>query len=158
GSGGQALAVAVRRSAIDQVQAAFKVATIDLKLITVDVLATAQVLTADVPEVAKGTLAEARTPVMLGLDIGHATTDLVAFSAKGPIAARMLRRGGGHVSRALLQRYQLSDADAAAAKRANAFLPHRGQGDLSADQMESATIVARALEPVVREIEHTRMW
>ncbi|MDC0673959.1 pilus assembly protein PilM [Nannocystis radixulma] len=158
GGGGQALAVAVRRSAIDQVQAAFKAATIDLKLITVDVLATAQVLTADLPEPAKGSPADARTPVVLGLDIGHATTDLVAFGAKGPVAARMLRRGGVHVTRALQQRYQLSDADAEAAKRANAFLPHRGQGDLSAEQLESATLVARALEPVVREIEHTRMW
>ncbi|MFZ6183487.1 pilus assembly protein PilM [Nannocystis pusilla] len=158
GGGGQALAVAVRRSAVDQVQAAFKAATIDVKLITVDVLATAQVLTADLPEPAKGAPSEARTPVVLGLDIGHATTDLVAFGAKGPLAARMLRRGGVHVTRALQQRYQLSDAEAETAKRDNAFLPHRGQGDLSAEQLESATIVARALEPVVREIEHTRMW
>jgi type IV pilus assembly protein PilM len=158
GGGGQALAVAVRRHAIDQVQAAFKAAQIDVKLITVDVLATAQVLTADLPEAAKGAAPDARTPVVLGLDIGHASTDLVAFGAKGPIAARMLRRGGVHVTRALQQRYQLGDSDAEAAKRSNAFLPHRGQGQLTPEQLESATVVARALEPVVREIEHTRMW
>lgn len=158
GGAGQALTVAVRRAAIDQIQAAFKVATIDLKLITVDVLATAQVLAADVPEPAKGAAADARTPIVLGLDIGHQTTDLVAIGPKGPVAARMLRRGGVHVTRALQQRYQLDDADAEAAKRQNAFLPHRGQGALSAEQLESATIVARALEPVLREIEHTRIW
>lgn len=158
GAGGQALAVAVRRSAIDQIQAAFRAATIDLKLITVDVLATAQVLAVDLPEAPKGAAAEARTPVVLGLDIGHLTTDLVAFGPKGPIAARMLRRGGVHVTRALQQRYQLADADAEAAKRSNAFLPHRGQGALTAEQLESATVVARAIEPVLREIEHTRMW
>ncbi|HEY8375747.1 MAG TPA: pilus assembly protein PilM [Nannocystis sp.] len=155
-AGGQALTVAVRRSAIEQIQAAFKVAAIDIKLITVDVLATAQVLAADLPEPPKG--AEGRTPVVLALDIGHLTTDLVAFGPKGPIAARMLRRGGVHVTRALQQRYRLADGEAEAAKKENAFLPHRGQGQLTPEQLESATTVARAIEPMLREIEHTRMW
>jgi hypothetical protein len=116
------------------------------------------VLAAGLPEPPKGAPADARTPVVLGLDIGHTSTDLIAIGPKGPVAARALRRGGLHITRALQQRYQLADADAEAAKRANAFLPHRGQGDLSPEQLESATLVARAIEPVLREIEHTRMW
>lgn len=157
-SGGQALVVAVRRPVIDQVRAAFKVATIDVKLITVDVLATAQVMSADVPEPPKVEGAEQRTPVILALDIGHATTDLVAFGSKGPIAARMIRRGGVHVTRALQQRYKMDDAAAEAAKRQNAFLPHKGLGNLTPEQLDSATLVARAIEPLLREVEHTRMW
>ena len=157
GQTGQALMVAVRRSAVDQVRDAFKAASIDLKLITVDVLATAQVLDAPVPDPAKDDPA-ARTPVILGLDIGHATTDLVAFGAKGPIAARMLRRGGVHVTRALQQRYRLEEAGAESVKKKNAFLPHRGAGDLTPEQAESAAVVARAIEPILREVEHTRLW
>jgi type IV pilus assembly protein PilM len=158
GAGGQALMVAVRRAAVDQVRAAFKVASIDVKLVTVDVLATAQVMSAEIPDAPKTEGAEARTPVVLALDIGHATTDLVAFGTKGPLAARMLRRGGVHVTRALQQRYQLDDAAAEQAKRNNAFLPHKGLGGLTPEQLDSATVVARAVEPIVKEIEHTRMW
>lgn len=156
-AGGQALMVAVRRSAVDQVRAAFKVASIDVKLITVDVLATAQVMSAEVPDGPKGE-ENPRTPVILALDIGHATTDLVAFGAKGPLAARMLRRGGVHVTRALQQRYHLDDAAAEHAKRTNAFLPHKGLGGLTPEQLDSATVVAKAIEPILREVEHTRLW
>src|SRR5262245_27902556 len=143
-SGGQALMVAVKRPAIDQVRAAFKVVSIDVKLITVDVMATAQVLDAVAPEPPKGD-GEARTPVIFGLDIGHATTDLVAFGAKGPVAARMLRHGGVQVTRALQKHYKLDDAAAEAAKKANAFLPHRGLGTLSPEQVDAGNVVARAV-------------
>lgn len=157
-SGGQALMVAVRRSAVDQVRAAFKVASIDVKLVTVDVLAAAQVMGADIPDAPKTDGGDARTPVALALDIGHATTDLVAFGAKGPLAARMLRRGSVHVTKAVQQRYRLDDAAAEAAKRTNAFLPHRGVGTLTPEQLDAATVIARAVEPILKEIEHTRMW
>ena len=59
--------------------------------------------------------ADNRVPAVLLLDIGTQTTDLVAYGAKGPIAARVLRRGGAHVTRALQEHYRL---DAAAAERA----------------------------------------
>jgi type IV pilus assembly protein PilM len=158
GNTGQALVVAVRRSIVDQVRAAFKVAAIDVKLITVDVLATAQVMSPDVPEPPKTEGADTRAPVVLALDIGHATTDLVAFGTKGPVAARMIRRGGVHVTRALQQRWRMDDAGAEQAKRQNAFLPHKGLGNMTPEQLESATLVARSIEPLLREIEHTRMW
>ena len=157
GATGQALMVAVRRDLLDRVSAAFKVATIDLKLITVDAIATAQVLDQVVPELPK-TEAEGRTPVALLLDIGHFTTDLVAIGAKGPVAARVLRRGGGHVTRALAEHYRLDYAAAEKAKRESGFLPHRGLGEMSAAQLESGSLIARAIEPIVREVEHTRLW
>lgn len=157
GATGQALMVAVRRDLLDRVTAAFKVATIDLKLITVDAIATAQVLDQVVPELPKAE-AEGRTPVALLLDIGHFTTDLVAIGAKGPVAARVLRRGGGHVTRALAEHYRLDHAAAEKAKRESGFLPHRGLGEMSAAQLESGSLIARAIEPIVREVEHTRLW
>ncbi|MBL9106028.1 MAG: pilus assembly protein PilM [Myxococcales bacterium] len=157
GTTGQALMVAVRRDLLDRVTAAFKVATIDLKLITVDAIATAQVLDPAVPELPKGE-GEGRTPVALLLDIGTQTTDLVALGAKGPLAARVLRRGGAHVTRALQDHYRLDYASAEKAKRESGFLPHRGLGDLTPAQLESGSLVARAIEPVVREVEHTRLW
>lgn len=159
GATGQALMVAVRRDLLDRVTAAFKVASIDLKLITVDAIATAQVLDQVVPEVPKIEGVEAsRTPVALLLDIGHYTTDLVAIGAKGPLAARVLRRGGGHVTRALEEHYRLDHAAAEKAKRDSGFLPHRGLGDMSPAQLESGSLIARAIEPIVREVEHTRLW
>ena len=157
GATGQALMTAVRRDVLDRVTAAFKLATIDLKLITVDAVAVTQVLDQAIPEAAK-TDGEARMPAALLLDIGHLTTDLVAIGAKGPIAARALRRGGVHVTRALAEHYRLDHAGAEKAKRESGFLPHRGLGEMSAAQLESGSLIARAIEPIVREIEHTRMW
>lgn len=159
GTTGQALMVAVRRDLLDRVTAAFKVATIDLKLITVDAIATAQVLDQVIPEAPKSdATGDPRTPVALLLDIGHFTTDLVAIGAKGPLAARVLRRGGEHVTRALSEHYRLDHAAAEKAKRDSGFLPHRGLGDMSPAQLESGSLIARAIEPIVREIEHTRLW
>ncbi len=158
GSNGQALMVAVRRETVDRITSAFKAASIDLKLITVDAIATAQVLDPAIPELVKTDPADARIPAALLLDIGHHTTDLVALGTKGPLAARVLRRGGSHVTRALQEHYQL-DLDAAErAKIESGFLPHHGQGQLTPAQLESGSLVARAIEPIVREIEHTRLW
>lgn len=159
GQTGQALMVAVRRELLDRIAAAFKAATVDLKLITIDAIATAQVLDLTIPELGKTEAGEApRSPAVLLLDIGHYTTDLVALGAKGPIAARVLRRGGVHVTRALAEHYRLDAAAAERAKHDSGFLPHRGLGDLSPAQLESGSLVARAIEPIVREIEHTRLW
>ena len=158
GQTGQALMVAVRRELIDRISGAFKAATIDLKLITIDAIATAQVLDPAIPELVKTDPADTRSPAVLLLDIGHHTTDLVALGAKGPLAARVLRRGGVHVTRALQEHYRLDAAAAERAKHESGFLPHHGLGDLTAAQLESGSLVARAIEPIVREIEHTRLW
>jgi type IV pilus assembly protein PilM len=159
GHAGQALMVAVRRDLLERISGAFKAATIDLKLITIDAIATAQVQDPTIPELGKAEAGEpARAPTVLLLDIGHHTTDLVALGAKGPIAARVLRRGGVHVTRALAEHYRLDAAAAEQAKHESGFLPHRGLGDLSPAQLESGSVVARAIEPIVREVEHTRLW
>ena len=158
GTNGQALMVAVRRETVDRISRAFKAASIDLKLITVDAIATAQVLDPAIPELVKTDPADTRTPAALLLDIGHHTTDLVALGTKGPLAARVLRRGGAHVTRALQEHYRLDPAAAETAKIESGFLPHHGQGQLTPAQLESGSLVARAIEPIVREIEHTRLW
>ncbi len=158
GQTGQALMVAVRRETIDKVTRAFKAASIDLKLVTVDVIATAQVLDSVIPELVKSDPTDSRVAAVLLLDIGTQTTDLVAYGAKGPIAARVLRRGGAHVTRALQEHYRLDAAAAERAKIESGFLPHRGTGELSPAQLESGSLVARAIEPIVREVEHTRLW
>ena len=158
GQTGQALMVAVRRETLDKVTRACKAASIDLKLVTVDVIATAQVLDSVIPELVKTEPTDNRVAAVLLLDIGTQTTDLVAFGAKGPIAARVLRRGGVHVTRALQEHYGLDAAAAERAKIDSGFLPHRGTGELSPAQLESGSLVARAIEPIVREVEHTRLW
>ena len=158
GTNGQALMVAVRRETVDRISRAFKAASIDLKLITVDAIATAQVLDPAIPELVKTDPADTRSPAALLLDIGHHTTDLVALGTKGPLAARVLRRGGSHVTRALQEHYRLDTAAAEKAKIESGFLPHHGQGQLTPAQLESGSLVARAIEPIVREIEHTRLW
>lgn len=158
GQTGQALMVAVRRELIDRISNAFKAATVDLKLITIDAIATAQVLDPAIPELVKTDPADTRVPAVLLLDIGHHTTDLVAIGAKGPLAARVLRRGGVHVTRALQEHYRLDAAGAEKAKHESGFLPHRGLGGLTPAQLESGSLVARAIEPIVREVEHTRLW
>ncbi len=158
GATGQALMVAVRRDIIDRITRAFKAAAVDLKLITVDAVATAQVLDPAIPELVKNDPGDTRVPAVLLLDIGHHTTDLVALGAKGPLAARILRRGGSHVTRALQEHYRLDLVAAEKAKIESGFLPHRGQGQLTPAQLESGSLVARAIEPIVREVEHTRLW
>ncbi len=158
GSTGQALMVAVRRETIDRITRAFKAASIDLKLITVDAIATAQVLDPAIPDVVRTDAGDTRIPAALLLDIGNHTTDLVALGPKGPLAARVLRRGGSHVTRALQEHYRLDAAAAEQAKIESGFLPHHGQGELTPAQLESGSLVARAVEPIVREIEHTRLW
>jgi len=158
GTNGQALMVAVRRETVDRITRAFKAASIDLKLITVDAIATAQVLDPAIPELVKNDPADTRIPAALLLDIGHHTTDLVALGTRGPLAARVLRRGGSHVTRALQEHYRLDTAAAEQAKIESGFLPHHGQGQLTPAQLESGSLVARAIEPIVREIEHTRLW
>ncbi len=158
GPTGQALMVAVRREVVERVQAGFTVAGVELKLITMDAIAAAQVLDSAIPELVKTDANDPRTAVMLLVDIGHHSTDLVAVGPKGPLAARVLRRGGAHVTRALQDQYRLDLAGAELSKRENAFLPHHGQGELSPAQHELAGVVARAIEPIVREVEHTRLW
>jgi type IV pilus assembly protein PilM len=139
---GRALVVAVKRSTIEHLAARFKLADIDLRVITTGALAIAQAL-AGVP-IAGGRADGDRLPVALVVDFGHRATDVIALASSGPIAVRSLRRGGKQIARDLARAWRLDPAAAELALERDASL---------ADE-----VVARALQPLLRELEHTRQW
>jgi hypothetical protein len=47
---------------------------------------------------------------------------------------------------------------AEAAKHTDGFLPHHGLTEMTPEQMEAGKIVAEAVERLIREVEHTRLW
>lgn len=141
---GRALVVAVKRKMIEHVSARFSLADIDLKLITTDVLAIAQALgTTPVPPLPPGSPTGVE-PLTLVVDFGDKSTDLVALAGSGPIAARSLRRGGRQLRRELEKAWKLDPA------RVTAVL----ERDASTDD----PAVRKALQPLLREIEHSRQW
>src|SRR5690606_11317286 len=77
---------------------------------------------------------------------------------KGPRAIRAARRGGRHITAAIAKAYGLSPAETETAKHRDAFLPHHGLEQMSEEQLDAGRVVARAMEPVLREIGQTRMW
>ncbi|MCA9708194.1 MAG: pilus assembly protein PilM [Myxococcales bacterium] len=159
GSGGRALMAAARRDKVEPIYDIFKRAGVDFKAITSGAVAMAQVAarppaTPVPPELVERGL----EPVTLLVDLGHASTQLVALGAKGPRAIRSVRVGGQHVTAAIARAYQLPEAEAEAAKHRDAFLPHEGLEHMSEEQVDAGRVVARAIEPVLREIGHTRMW
>ncbi|MCB9567203.1 MAG: pilus assembly protein PilM [Myxococcales bacterium] len=154
---GQALVAAVRKEVIERVSVALEAEKLDIKSITVPPLALAQVLDAPAPAVADPAAAEGRIPVALVIDVGHRNSELVAVGPKGPVAARSLRRGGFHVTRAIETAYRLDAPAAEAKKQHEGVLPHPG-ATLGGDEARLAAVIAKAFEPLIREIEHTRLW
>lgn len=155
--GGRALLVAVKRERVEQLSTIFKRAGAELKVVTSAAMSLVQVVD---PEVAAATPAMTEagtTPVSLVLDLGHGSTEIIAVGPKGPIAVRSIRRAGRHVTAALVKTFGIDPTTADEAKHRDAFVPHRGQ-TLSAEQLGAGTLVAAAIEPIVREIEHTRLW
>ncbi|PRQ03657.1 Competence protein A [Enhygromyxa salina] len=141
---GRALVVAAKRTTIEHVSARLQLAEVDLKLITTGALAIAQALASTpVPALPVGTAAEIQ-PVSLIVDFGHKSTELVALGNDGPLAARSMRRGGRQLLRDLKKAWGL---DAAAAEVA-----------LERDGNIDDPHVRRAMQPLLREIEHTRQW
>jgi type IV pilus assembly protein PilM len=156
--GGRALVVATKRDRIDQLATIFKRSGSDLKAVTSGATALAQVIEPDVGAPSPQMIEQGLQPVTLAIDIGHATTQLVAIGAKGPVAVRTMRRGGKQITLAIARAYGLDPSAAESAKLRDAFVPHRGQGDLSEEQLRSGKLVAETIEAIVREIEHTRLW
>jgi type IV pilus assembly protein PilM len=141
---GRALVVAAKRAQVDHVSARFKLADIDLKLITTGALSIAQALASTpIPPLPPGSPPNVE-PLSLVVDFGDKSTELVALGSSGPIAARSMRRGGRQLRRELERAWGL---DAAALE---AVL----QRDASTDDPQ----VRRALQPLLREIEHSRQW
>lgn len=156
--GGRALMVATKRDRVEQLSTIFKRAGSKLEVVTSGAMAMAQVVDPELGPVTPAMAEQGMSPVSLVLDLGHGSTELVAIGAKGPVAARSIRRAGRHVTSAIARAYSLDAAAAEEAKRRDAFVPHRGQASLSADQLGAGAVIAQAIEPIVREIEHTRMW
>lgn len=141
---GRALVVAVKRAAIERVVARMELAKIDLKLVTTGALAVAQALASTpVPAAPAGT-DPALQPVTLVVDFGHKSTELVAIGGAGPIAARSMRRGGRQLVRELQKTWRLDG--------------HAAELALERDGSVDDPMVRRALQPFLREIEHTRQW
>lgn len=165
GAPGRALVVATPGETVERVTTTFRAAGVDLRLVTVGAIATAQALEkiditpVAVPELAEDEpMPELPRPVSLVVDVGHQGTELLALCAQGPLAARSIRRGSRHLDVALARAYRLDVSEAHVAKEQSAFLPHAGLGELSAEQRQTADQVAKVLGPLLREIEHTRRW
>jgi len=153
---GRALVVAARRERVEQIIALFRRAGSDVKVVTSPAIAAAQVCHVSLPP-AVG--ADARVPSgALLVDLGHQFSHFVAIGPKGPVAVRTLRRAGKQVTDAVARYSGLDGSFAEAAKHASAFVPHHGLDDLDEEQLASGRWVAEALEPVMRELEHTRLW
>lgn len=164
GSGGRALVAAARRDKVEPIQEILKRAGVDLKVVTSGAVAMAQIAARPAPTplspelsqlVARGGSLE---PVSLLVDLGHGSTQLVALGPKGPRAIRSSRRGGRHITAAIAKAYGMGLDEAEVAKHRDAFLPHNGLPAMSDEQLDAGRVVARALEPIVRELGQTRMW
>jgi type IV pilus assembly protein PilM len=145
---GRALVVAAKRTMIEHVTARFKLADIDLKLITVGALAIAQALAnTPIPALPPGSAPNVE-PLSLVVDFGDKSTELVALGSSGPIAARSMRRGARQLRRELERAWNI---DAAAL---DAMFTRTTADQVSCEHPQ----VRKALMPLVREIEHSRQW
>lgn len=158
---GRALVTAARRDRMDQILGIFRRTGVDVKVVTAGPIAAAQIARVDLPPTPQ--VDQGSRPVTLMIDLGHQFTTLVALGATKSgggeaLAIRTLRRGGKQITEAIARAYDLDFEEAERAKHQDAFLPHRGFEHITAEQMESGRLVAQRVEPLLREIEHTRLW
>lgn len=159
GAGGRALVAASRRDKVEPIEAILKRAGVDLKVVTSGAVAMAQVAARPAATPVPPSLSEhGLEPVVLLVDLGHSSTQMVALGVKGPRAIRTSRRGGRDITAAIAKAYGMSQAEAETAKHRDAFLPHNGLPAMSDEQLDAGRVVARAMEPILREIAQTRMW
>ncbi len=156
--GGRALVAAAPRDRVSKMHAVFGRTSSEIKAVTTSAVALAEVGKVTLPQASAKMAEEGRKPCVLYVDLGHKHTQFVAMGPKGPLAIRSTRRGGRQLTAAIARAFNMASSDAEAAKHTDAFLPHRGIAGLSDAQMQSGTIVAKAFEPVLRELEHTRLW
>ncbi|MCA9656230.1 MAG: pilus assembly protein PilM [Myxococcales bacterium] len=159
GAEGKVLLAAARRDRVESIVEIFKRAGVELKAVTSGAMAMGQIAARPVATPVSPELSErGLEPVSLVVDLGHESTQLVAMGPKGPRAVRAARRGGRHITEAIAKAYDMSPLEAETAKHRDAFLPHHGLEQMSEDQLDAGRIVAQAIEPVLRELGHTRMW
>ena len=156
--GGRALVAAAPKERVNKMHAVFQRTGSEVKAVTTSAVALASVGRVSLPQPTPQMAEAGRSPCALYVDLGHKHTQFVAMGPKGPLAIRSTRRGGRQLTAAIARAFSMSPGDAEAAKQTDAFLPHRGVAGLSAAQMESGAIVAKAFEPILRELEQTRLW
>lgn len=154
--GGRALVASARRDKVEQISGVFRRAGFDVKVMTSPAMAAAQVTKFEVDPAFPLALPLKAGAVLL--DIGDRFTQLTALGPKGPVAVRTLRRGGRNITQAIATQYRLDFTAAEQAKHTDAFLPHHGVGAMDPSQLEAARLVAEELEPLLRELEQTRLW
>lgn len=156
--GGRALVAAAPKERVNKMHSVFQRTASEVKAVTTSGIALAAVGKVSLPVATPEMAEEGRAPCALYIDLGHKHTQFVAMGPKGPLAIRSTRRGGRQLTAAIAREFSMDTASAEAAKHTDAFLPHRGMTGLSEAQMQSGTIVAKAFEPILRELEHTRIW
>ncbi|MGH1343441.1 MAG: pilus assembly protein PilM [Nannocystales bacterium] len=156
--GGRALVAAAPKDRVNKMHAVFQRTASEIKAVTTSGIALAAVGKVSLPVATPQMAEDGRAPCVLYVDLGHKHTQFVAMGAKGPLAIRSTRRGGRQLTAAIARAFSMDTSSAEAAKHTDAFLPHRGMAGLSEAQMQSGTIVAKAFEPILRELEHTRIW
>lgn len=156
--GGRALVAAAPKERVNKMHAVFQRTASEIKAVTTSGIALAAVGKVSLPVATPQMAEEGRAPCVLYVDLGHKHTQFVAMGAKGPLAIRSTRRGGRQLTAAIARAFSMDTASAEAAKHTDAFLPHGGMAGLSEAQMQSGSIIAKAFEPILRELEHTRIW
>lgn len=156
--GGQALVVAVRRDLLSAVMSSLREAGVDVRLMTTVPMALAQVMGGSIAPRAADDPDDPTKPAMLVVDVGGRSTQLIALGDRGPLAVRTLRRGGRNVTGAIRKAYGLDAQSAEMVKLRDGFIAHSGSGALDDAQQRLSATVGRAMEGVLREIEHTRLW
>ncbi|NVB36719.1 pilus assembly protein PilM [Pseudenhygromyxa sp. WMMC2535] len=141
---GRALVVAAKRANIDHIVARMQLAGVDLRVVTTGALAMAQAMAGTPTPPLPPSVEPELQPVSLIVDMGEKSTDLVTLGEKGPVAARSLRRGGRQLVRELAKLWRIDKAAAQAALEREGTL--------------NDPAVRRAMQPLLREIEHTRTW
>lgn len=156
--GGRALVAAAPKERVNKMHAVFGRTASEIKAVTTSAVAMAAIGRVSLSPATPHMAEEGRSPCVLYVDLGDKHTQFVAMGPKGPLAIRSTRRGGRQITAAIARSYGMNLGDAEAAKHTDAFLPHRGVGGLSEAQTRSGALVATAFEPIVRELEHTRLW
>ncbi len=156
--GGQALVVAVRRDLLSAVMSSLREAGVDVRLMTTVPMALAQVMGGSITPRSGDDPDDPTKPAALVVDVGGRSTQLVALGDRGPLAVRTLRRGGRNVTGAIRKAFGVDAQSAEMVKLRDGFIAHSGSGALDDGQQRVSAAVGRAMEGVLREIEHTRLW
>jgi len=89
------------------------------------------------------------------IDVGHKHTHVCVLGADTVLFARTIARGGEDVTRAIMDGFKMSEADATTAKHNQAFILGAGAVPESPAHRKVDTSVREAVRPLVRELRQT---